>query len=256
MAEAPMIRIEGITKRFGDLAALDDVSLEVRQGEVISIIGPSGSGKSTLLRCINHLERIDRGRILIEGQQTIAVDEHGRHEHIPERLVRETNKRLGMVFQHFNLFPHKTVLENVIEAPIVVNRMRKPEAVEIGLELLRKVGLLDKQGAYPARISGGQKQRVAVARALGMRPHILLCDEPTSALDPELVGEVLAVLRQLAQEDNMTMLIVTHEMSFAREVSDRVLFMDMGKIIEDAPPEKLFTEPDHPRIRAFLERML
>jgi polar amino acid transport system ATP-binding protein len=251
-----MVRLTDIHKRFETLEALRGVSLEVRKGEVISIIGPSGSGKSTLLRCINGLERIDRGRIEIEGELIAQVDERGKRRHLPERAVKAGLMKLGMVFQHFNLFPHMTVLGNVTEAPVAVKGMKRAEAETLALGLLEKVGLADKKDAYPAKISGGQKQRVAIARALGMQPDILLLDEPTSALDPELVGEVLAVVKKLAADDDMTMLIVTHEMSFCREVSDRVLFMDRGEIIEDAPPAKLFTNPDHPRIRIFLDKML
>ncbi|ORC36319.1 polar amino acid ABC transporter ATP-binding protein [Marispirochaeta aestuarii] len=246
--------IRSVSKHFGELAAVKDVSLQVRKGEVVSIIGPSGSGKSTLLRCINQLELIDGGEIAIEGERIIAVEDGDRVK-LPEKQVRGGLKKLGMVFQHFNLFPHKSVIENLIEAPMVVDRLRRSEIEPYARELLSKVGLADKADAYPNRLSGGQKQRVAIARALAMKPDILLCDEPTSALDPELVGEVLAVLKQLAGE-HMTMLVVTHEMSFARDVCDRVVFMDQGGIIEDASPEKLFSDPDHPRIKLFLRKML
>jgi polar amino acid transport system ATP-binding protein len=250
-----IVELHGICKYFGSVKAVDGVDLAVRPGEVVSIIGPSGSGKSTLLRCINQLERIDRGRVVIEGQPVISVDEHGRHEHLDRHAVTAALKRLGMVFQHFNLFPHKTVLENVTEAPLVVNREERSTVTERAEKLLARVGLADKKGVYPARISGGQKQRVAIARALGMQPDILLCDEPTSALDPELVGEVLSVLRDLARE-HMTMLVVTHEMAFAREISDRVIFMDEGQIVEAGPPETIFGNPEHPRVRSFISRMI
>ncbi len=250
-----MIRLTCIEKKFGNLCAVNDVSLSMGKGEVVSIIGPSGSGKSTLLRCINQLERIDRGTIEIEGTLVIGTDSHGKHVHVNEHRAKESLKKLGMVFQHFNLFPHMTVLENCIEAPVVVNRMKRKTAIDIALPILDDVGLLDKKNEYPARLSGGQKQRVAIARALSMQPDILLCDEPTSALDPELVGEVLAVLQKLA-EKHMTMLIITHEMAFAREVSTRVLFMDNGSILEDAPPAKMFQNPDHPRIRDFIRKMI
>ncbi|WP_319559430.1 amino acid ABC transporter ATP-binding protein [Marispirochaeta sp.] len=246
--------IRSVSKHFGELAAVKDVSLQVRKGEVVSIIGPSGSGKSTLLRCINQLELIDGGEISIEGERIIAVED-GNKVKLSEKQVRGGLKKLGMVFQHFNLFPHKSVIENLIEAPMVVDKLRRSEIEPYARELLSKVGLDDKADAYPNRLSGGQKQRVAVARALAMKPDILLCDEPTSALDPELVGEVLAVLKQLAGE-HMTMLVVTHEMGFARDVCDRVVFMDQGGIIEDAPPQKLFADPDHPRIKLFLRKML
>ncbi|MBF8984809.1 amino acid ABC transporter ATP-binding protein [Lutibacter sp. B2] len=226
-----VIKAENITKVFGDLEVLKNVSLEVDRGEVISIIGPSGSGKSTFLRCLQQLEEIDGGKIKID------------------------DKKLGMIFQNLNLFPHKTVIENISEAPIIVNKMNREKAVKRGEELLKKVGLLDKKDDYPCDISGGQKQRVAIARALAMEPEILLFDEPTSALDPELVGEVLSVIKELAK-DHMTMIIVTHEMAFAREVSDYIVFMDEGKIIEKAIPNKMFTNPDHPRIKVFLDKML
>ena len=249
------LEIQDVSKRFNSLTAVDRVSLKVNKGEVVSIIGPSGSGKSTLLRCINQLELIDAGQILIEGEVVAAVDEGGGIKRLPEKQVRKGLKKLGMVFQHFNLFPHKSVLENLIEAPIVVDRIKRGEIEPYAKELLEKVGLADKADEYPSRLSGGQKQRVAIARALAMKPDILLCDEPTSALDPELVGEVLSVLKQLAGE-HMTMLVVTHEMGFARDVCDRAIFMDKGGILEDAPPRKLFTDPDHPRIRSFLQTLL
>lgn len=244
-----------VSKHFGELEACKEVYLQVKKGEVVSIIGPSGSGKSTLLRCVNQLEMIDGGEILIEGDSIIAREEDGSPRKLPEKQVQRGLKKLGMVFQHFNLFPHKSVLENLIEAPMVVDKLKRSEIEPYALELLDKVGLADKANAYPSRLSGGQKQRVAIARALAMRPDILLCDEPTSALDPELVGEVLSVLKQLASE-HMTMLVVTHEMGFARDVCDRVVFMDQGRIIEDASPEKLFTNPDHPRIKTFLRKLL
>ncbi|QEK12668.1 amino acid ABC transporter ATP-binding protein [Crassaminicella thermophila] len=249
-----MIKVSHISKNFGKLEVLKNISLTVKKGEVISIIGPSGSGKSTLLRCLNNLEKIDNGRIEIEGKP-IAAYENGKKVHITESDIRKRCKKIGMVFQSFNLFPHKTVLQNIIEAPIVVDNMEKEKAVRIAERLLTKVGLSDKRDVYPSKLSGGQKQRVAIARALAMQPDIMLFDEPTSALDPELVGEVLKVMKDL-MKDHMTMLIVTHEMAFAKEVSDRVIFMDEGRIIEDTYPEKLFTNPDHPRIKAFLEKML
>jgi len=250
-----MVKLANIHKYFGDVKAVDGVDLEVTPGEVVSIIGPSGSGKSTLLRCINQLETVNIGRVEIEGQAVVEIDDEGHRTHLDKGKVIAAQKKLGMVFQHFNLFPHKTVLENVIEAPLVVNKENRRSAVARAEKLLERVGLADKHNAYPSQISGGQKQRVAIARALGMEPDILLCDEPTSALDPELVGEVLAVLRDLAHA-NMTMLVVTHEMAFAREISDRVIFMDQGKVLEDGSPEKIFKQPDHPRIRDFISKMI
>lgn len=250
-----MIKVENVRKRFGQLEVLKNISVEVKKGEVISVIGPSGSGKSTLLRCLNDLEKINGGVIKIEGTPIAAFDDKGKKIHIPEQEIKEACKKTGMVFQNFNLFPHKTVLENIIEAPIIVNKMNKEKAVLLAEELLKKVGLLDKKDSYPCEISGGQKQRVAIARALAMKPDIMLFDEPTSALDPELVGEVLNVIKDLVKE-KMTMVVVTHEMNFAREVSDRIVFMDQGEIVEDADPKKFFTNPDHPRIKVFLEKML
>jgi polar amino acid transport system ATP-binding protein len=249
-----MIKVENIRKKFGKLEVLKDVSLKVKKGEVISIIGPSGSGKSTLLRCLNYLEKIDDGKIEIE-EKPIVFYENGKNMHISEGEIRKRCKKVGMVFQSFNLFPHKTVLENIIEAPMIVERIEKEKAIKSAENLLDKVGLSDKRDVYPGKLSGGQKQRVAIARALAMNPDVMLFDEPTSALDPELVGEVLKVMKDLAKE-KMTMLIVTHEMAFAREVSDRVIFMDEGKIIEEDQPEKLFTNPEHPRIKTFLDKML
>jgi polar amino acid transport system ATP-binding protein len=276
---APMIRVANLHKWFGELEVLKGVDLEVQPGEIVSIIGPSGSGKSTLLRCLIHLEEVTRGTVEIEGE-AIALEEAGetgeaggpggtgdgapgnaprsfknRQRHIPEHLIRRRCRKLGMVFQNFNLFPHKTALGNVIEGLLVVAKVPRDEAVRRGEAMLEKVGLSDKRDVYPAYLSGGQKQRVAIARMLAMEPDVMLFDEPTSALDPELVGEVLAVIKSLAQEQ-MTMVVVTHEMGFCRELSDRVVFMDDGRIIETAPPDKLFTNPDHPRIRTFLEKML
>lgn len=250
-----VVEVKDLVKRFGDLEVLKKVNLTVEKGEVISIIGPSGSGKSTLLRCLNYLEKIDGGSIDIEGKRIADVDPRGRRKKISEKLIRQQCRKLGMVFQDFNLFPHKTVLGNVIEAPIVVGNMDKGQAIAMADQLLDKVGLLDKRDCYPSQISGGQKQRVAIARALAMKPDIMLFDEPTSALDPELVGEVLTVIKDLVKE-NMTMLIVTHEMGFAREVSDRVVFMDDGEIIENSTPDKIFNNPDHPRIKFFLKKIL
>ena len=236
-----MLEAIDIKKNFNKLQVLKGVSLQVQQGEVISIIGPSGSGKSTFLRCLIGLEAIDSGTIKIKGKEV--------------NTYRDGCPEMGMVFQQFNLFPHKTVLENIIEAPLVVKKMNKDEAIEIAEELLMKVGLIDKRDVYPSRLSGGQQQRVAIARALAMQPDIMLFDEPTSSLDPELVGEVLAVIKDLAQE-KITMLVVTHEMGFAREVSDRVIFMDKGEVLADTTPEEIFLQPEHARIRAFLDKVL
>jgi polar amino acid transport system ATP-binding protein len=256
-----MIRVAGLHKYFGDLHVLDDVTLDIQPGEIVSVIGPSGSGKSTLLRCLIHLEQVTRGTVEIEGEP-IAAEDGGegaaagpRQRHIPEHTIRHRCRKLGMVFQNFNLFPHKTALGNVIEGLLVVAKVPRAEAIQRGEAMLAKVGLSDKRDVYPAYLSGGQKQRVAIARMLAMEPDVMLFDEPTSALDPELVGEVLAVIKALAAE-RMTMVVVTHEMSFARELSDRVVFMDAGRIVEIAPPDKLFTTPDHPRIQAFLDKVL
>lgn len=246
-----MIRASNLSKSFGDLQVLKGVDFAVKKGEIISIIGPSGSGKSTLLRTLIHLEKANGGEILIEGE---AIRKSS-GAHISEAKIRYRCRKLGMVFQSFNLFPHKTALKNVIEAPLTVLKDSRDQAIKKGEALLEKVGLADKRDTYPYYLSGGQKQRVAIARALAMEPDVMLFDEPTSALDPELIGEVLAVIKALAAE-NMTMLIVTHEMGFAREVSDKVVFMDEGRIIEAASPDKLFTNPDHPRIKTFLEKML
>lgn len=250
-----MIDARDLEKRFGALQVLNGVSLQIRRGEVVALIGPSGSGKSTLLRCLNHLEIIDRGQISIAGDVMVRNDSDGRARYVAESEIRRIGRRMGMVFQHFNLFPHFTVLENLIEAPITVKRMRRDAIVPKAEALLAKVGLLDKRDAYPNRLSGGQKQRVAIARALAMEPDILLFDEPTSALDPELTGEVLRTMRQLAIE-HMTMLVVTHEMAFAREVAHRVGFMDQGRIVEDRPSAEFFGDPRHERARAFLEHVL
>ena len=238
-----MVVARDLHKRFGALQVLGGVSLHIDRGEVIALIGPSGSGKSTLLRCLNHLEIIDRGEILIAGEKLVDTDTQGRARYIPEAEIRRVCRRMGMVFQHFNLFPHFTVLENLIEAPVTVKGMKRDEIVPRAEELLRKVGLLDKAGAYPNRLS------------LAMDPDIMLFDEPTSALDPELTGEVLRTMRQLAHE-HMTMLVVTHEMAFAREVAHRVCFMDKGQIVEERAARAFFENPQHERARAFLEHVL
>jgi len=250
-----LIRMEHIHKNFGPLEVLDDVSLAVEPGEVVCIVGPSGAGKSTLLRALNQLEPIASGKIYVEDQLFL----HREKNHTVFRAQPKEYKRLllemGMVFQSFNLFPHKTVLENVMLAPLKVKKTPKGEAEALARDILQKVGLSEKADAYPAKLSGGQQQRVAIARALAMEPRIMLFDEPTSALDPELVGEVLGVMRDLARS-GMTMLVVTHEMGFAREAANRVIFMCEAKIAEEGPPEKLFTDPENPRTRQFLNSIL
>ncbi|MDD4600002.1 Arginine transport ATP-binding protein ArtM [bioreactor metagenome] len=250
-----MIKIEDVHKSFQKLEVLKGISLEVNKGEVIAIIGPSGSGKSTLLRCLNRLETIDRGSIEIEGELLVSTGLDGKSQYVPEQDARRICRKMGMVFQSFNLFPHLTVLENVIEAPMIVKGVKREEIVPQAEALLKKVGLVDKRDSYPSRLSGGQKQRVAIARALAMAPDIMLFDEPTSALDPELTGEVLKAMRQLAEE-HMTMLVVTHEMAFAREVANHVIFMDNGEIVEQGLPEDIFNRPTHPRTKAFLSNVM
>ena len=250
-----MIRMSNIHKYFGNLHVLKGVSLEVTKGEIVAVIGPSGSGKSTLLRCMNQLEKIDQGLVEIEGIVVEVAGDVGAKMTATPQEVKATYRKMGMVFQSFNLFPHMTALGNVMEAPISVNKVAKAAAIQVAEKQLAKVGLLDKKDAFPSKLSGGQKQRVAIARALAMNPDIMLFDEPTSALDPELVGEVLSVIKKLAQE-HMTMLIVTHEMGFAKEIADRVIFMDDGKILEDSNPKEFFENPSHPRIKTFLEKML
>ncbi|MFP3324382.1 amino acid ABC transporter ATP-binding protein [Planococcus sp. SIMBA_160] len=237
-----MIIGENIHKSFGDLEVLKGVDLHVQPQEVVVLVGVSGSGKSTLLRCFNFLEMINEGSITIDGKKVDPKKDN----------LTKIRAEVGMVFQHFNLFPHKTVLENVIEAPITVKKMNKEKAKKLGLELLEKVGLSDKADVYPSKLSGGQKQRVAIARSLAMEPKVMLFDEPTSALDPELVGEVLQVMKQLAEE-GMTMVVVTHEMKFAKEVADRIIMIDQGTIIESADPKTFFENPQHERTRQFIQ---
>ena len=250
-----MIQMEHIRKSFGSLQVLRDVSLEVGKGEVICIIGASGSGKSTLLRCLNHLEHIDSGRITIEGEVLDDIPEGGPRLHLPAKRVQKLCAELGMVFQRFNLFPHMTVLQNVMEAPLLVRKQSRAEVEKIAVSLLERVGLGARRDENPSRLSGGQQQRVAIARALAMQPKIMLFDEPTSALDPELVGEVLEVMKGLARE-GMTMIVVTHEMGFAREVANRVLFMDGGVILEEGTPAEIFGSPKNDRTRSFLQKVL
>jgi ABC-type polar amino acid transport system ATPase subunit len=251
----PIVTLDRIWKSFGRLEVLTDVSLVVPRGEVVCIIGPSGAGKSTLLRCINHLETIDDGTIYFDGAPVYRYKLNGKTVVDPDRRIEAIRAQIGMVFQAFNLFPHLTALGNVIEAPVQVLRIRPAEAQARGLELLTKVGLREKAGAYPHQLSGGQQQRVAIARALAMNPKLMLFDEATSALDPELVGDVLRVMRQLASE-GMTMIVVTHEMDFARDVADRVVFMDCGAIVEDGAPAAVFSSPRSPRTRQFLRSIL
>jgi len=247
---AKVLDVAGISKRFGAVEVLCDVSFQVDKGETVCVLGPSGSGKSTLLRCINWLERPDAGQIYLNGKQ-IGVAAGGTV--MTDRDLSAVRTRIGMVFQHFALWPHLTVLQNVTEAPIQAQRRPKAEVRDEALALLSKVGLIDKRDAFPARLSGGQKQRVGIARALALRPDLLLFDEPTSALDPELVGEVLVVMRDLARE-GMTMVVVTHEMGFARDAATRVMFLDRGRVVESGSPEKFFTQPETERARQFLQR--
>ncbi len=254
-AAGPMVRAESVCKSFGGLKVLKGVSLEVQRGEVLCLIGPSGSGKSTFLRCINHLERINAGRLYVDGDLVGYSERGGRlYELHPKRAARQ-RRDIGMVFQHFNLFPHRTVLENVIEAPMLVRKVRRKDAVARARALLDQVGLGAKAGAYPSQLSGGQQQRVAIARALAMEPKLMLFDEPTSALDPELVGDVLAVMQNLAAE-GMTMVVVTHEMGFAREVADTLVFMDGGVVVESGPPREVLENPRRERTQEFLSKLL
>ena len=240
-----MINITNLYKNFGDLEVLKNISTEIKKGEIISIIGPSGSGKSTFLRCINKLEESSSGHIYIDGMDLMDKNTD----------INKVRERVGMVFQHFNLFPNMTVLDNLTLSPIMVKKESKEEAEKYALSLLEKVGLSDKANSYPTQLSGGQKQRIAIARALAMKPEVILFDEPTSALDPEMIKEVLDVMRDLAKE-GMTMLIVTHEMGFARNVGNRILFMDKGEIIEDCPPKEFFENPTNERIKDFLNKVL
>ena len=250
-----MVRIQGLRKRFDGREVLRGIDLDVRPGSVMCIIGPSGSGKSTLLSCVNHLERIDGGRLWVGGE-LVGYREHGGRLHeLSERRVARTRQSIGMVFQHFNLFPHMTVLRNVTEAPVRVKRVPAAQARAKAVGLLDRVGLADKAAAYPSQLSGGQQQRVAIARALAMEPQLMLFDEPTSALDPELVGEVLAVMRDLAAT-GMTMMVVTHELAFAREVGDDLVFMADGLVVERGSPRAVLAEPREPRTREFLSRVL
>jgi polar amino acid transport system ATP-binding protein len=250
-----LVRVRGLRKSFGPHVVLDDVDLDVREGEVAVLLGPSGAGKSTLLRCVNHLERPDAGFVQVGGEIIGYRHVRNRLHELPARAITRQRARIGMVFQQFNLFPHLTVLENIVEGPVATGRLSRREAAGRATELLERVGLGGREQAYPGQLSGGQQQRVAIARALAMEPRLMLFDEPTSALDPELVGEVLAVMKDLAAT-GMTMLVVTHEMGFAREVADTVVFLDGGRIVEAGPPADVLDNPSHDRARAFLSAVL
>jgi polar amino acid transport system ATP-binding protein len=252
---APLVEIVGLTKRFGEIEVLKDVDLSVHVGEKVAVIGPSGSGKTTLLRCVAHLERPTSGYVTIGSERIGEKLVKGRWREMSDAEIARIRTGIGMVFQRFNLFPHLTALENVMLGPTRVLRQSRAEAEPLAIELLRKVGLGHKAGDYPERLSGGQQQRVAIARSLAMQPRLMLFDEATSALDPELIGEVLNVIRALAR-DGMTMIIVTHEMQFAEDVADRVVFMDHGRIVEQGPPHDLFRAPSHPRTQAFLRAVV
>ncbi|WP_053364254.1 amino acid ABC transporter ATP-binding protein [Bacillus sp. FJAT-27251] len=245
MSSSIMVKVEKLNKSFGDLHVLKDIEMMVKESEVVCLIGASGSGKSTILRCLNFLEIKDSGNIIIGGEKV----ELGTHD------INDIRARVGMVFQHFHLFPHMTVIENIVEAPMHVKKVPKEQAYKQAKELLKKVGLSDKENVYPGKLSGGQKQRVAIARALAMKPEVMLFDEPTSALDPELVGEVLATMKELADE-GMTMVVVTHEMGFAKEVADWVVYMHGGRIVEAGPPEEVFNNPKEQRTKEFLDSVL
>ncbi|MBQ8188651.1 MAG: amino acid ABC transporter ATP-binding protein [Lachnospiraceae bacterium] len=240
-----MIHVENLKKNFGKLEVLKDMSIDISEGEVVVLLGPSGSGKSTFLRCLNQLEQATDGTIVID--ESVVTDKH--------TDINKVRENIGMVFQHFNLFPHKTVLENIMLAPVELKKMTKEEAKDKGMQLLRRVGMDAKASAYPSQLSGGQKQRVAIARALAMNPDVMLFDEPTSALDPEMVGEVLSVMQELAA-DGMTMVVVTHEIGFAREVADRIVFMDGGYIVEQGTPEEIINHPKEARTIDFLNKVL
>jgi polar amino acid transport system ATP-binding protein len=250
-----VIQATDVNKWFGRLHVLKDVSMTVKRQEVVVIIGASGSGKTTFIRCVNHLEKIQSGRIFVNGHLIGYREANGKLVEDKESNIAKQRQEIGMVFQRFNLFPHKTALENIIEAPVQVRKTPSAEATDMGKALLARVGLAAKADVYPSQLSGGQQQRVAIARALAMKPALMLFDEPTSALDPEMIGEVLEVMKELARE-GMTMIVVTHEMGFAREVADRVLMMDEGQIIEEGTPEHFFTSPQHERTKSFLSKIL
>lgn len=250
-----MVVAQKVCKDFGALSVLKGVTLTVGRGQVLVIVGPSGSGKSTFLRCINHLETVTAGRLYVDGSLVGYREVRGKLHELAPRDAAKQRRDVGMVFQHFNLFPHRTALGNVVEAPVQVKKVKKCAAVERARDLLNQVGLSDKADAYPAQLSGGQQQRVAIARALAMDPKLMLFDEPTSALDPELVGEVLGVMKKLAAQ-GMTMVVVTHEMGFAREVADQLVFMDGGVVVESGPPREVLANPQHERTRAFLSKVM
>ncbi len=249
-----VVQAEKVNKSFGSLHVLKDVDLQVRKNEVVVVIGPSGSGKSTLLRCINHLEKINSGRIFVNGHMIGYHERDGRLREDNEKNIAARRAEIGMVFQRFNLFPHLTALENIIEAPIRVRKMARDQALAEGERLLARVGLADKRDKYPQQLSGGQQQRVAIARALAMKPGLMLFDEPTSALDPEMIGEVLKVMEELAHQ--MTMIVVSHEMGFVRAAADRVVFMDEGRIVEEGAPQQVFDNPRNERTKLFLSKIL
>jgi polar amino acid transport system ATP-binding protein len=250
-----MVKAERVCKSFGALRVLKGITLEIERGQVLCLVGPSGSGKSTFLRCINHLEVVNAGRLYVDGELVGYREKNGKLYEMPAKAAAKQRRDIGMVFQHFNLFPHRTALENIIEAPTQVKGTKKVDAVKRAKDLLDQVGLAEKANAYPAQLSGGQQQRVAIARALAMDPKLMLFDEPTSALDPELVGEVLGVMRQLAK-DGMTMVVVTHEMGFAREVADQLVFMDEGVVVESGNPRELLANPQQDRTKLFLSKLL
>jgi polar amino acid transport system ATP-binding protein len=252
---ANVVEVTDLHKWFGRNEVLKGVSMTVRQREVVVVCGPSGSGKTTFIRCVNHLEKIQQGRVMVNGHLIGYREENGKLVSDKEANIARQRREIGMVFQRFNLFPHKTALGNIIEAPVQVRGIPEDEAIEMGRKLLSRVGLAHKEDAYPAQLSGGQQQRVAIARALAMRPAVMLFDEPTSALDPEMIGEVLEVMKELARE-GMTMIVVSHEMGFAREVADRIVMMDDGLIIEEGTPEHFFTNPQQERTKSFLSKIL
>lgn len=250
-----MVSVKHMGKNYGETEVLKEINIDIYDGQVVSILGPSGSGKSTFLRCLNNLEEISKGEITIDGQTLYGINDNPKNKKLNEKTALKIRKNVGMVFQQFNLWPHKTVLENVMECPVHVKKVDKDEAKKTAMELLKRVGMDSKANAYPPQLSGGQQQRVAIARTLAMKPDVILFDEPTSALDPEFVGEVLAVMKELAKE-GMTMLVVTHEMGFAAEVADRVCFMDGGYVLEDGTPEEVFKNPKSERAKAFFSKIL